>query len=127
MEVLACIPELPGPDASVAQAAVSEPLRPAQEPLRPIATAGAAVPVDADEEDEGAAAVPAPRRGVARQSRSSGFFSPSIIALAVMAAVVWAAAWRNDHLRLEAARLQRPERLAQALPATAGGQRSVKP
>ena len=52
---------------------------------------------------------------------------PSIIALVAVAAVVWAAAWRNDRLRLEEARQQRPERLAQELPATAGGARSVTP
>jgi len=44
-----------------------------------------------------------------------------------VAAVVWAAAWRNDRLRLEAARQQRPERLAQELPATAGSDRSLTP
>ena len=53
--------------------------------------------------------------------------SPSIIALVAVAAVVWAAAWRNDRLRLEEARQQRPERLAQELPATAGAARSVTP
>ena len=52
---------------------------------------------------------------------------PSIIALVAVAAVVWAAAWRNDRLRLEEARQQRPERLAQELPATAGAARSVTP
>jgi len=53
--------------------------------------------------------------------------APSIIALVAVAAVVWAAAWRNDRLRLEEARQQRPERLAQELPATAGAARSVTP
>jgi hypothetical protein len=52
---------------------------------------------------------------------------PSIIALVAVAAVVWAAAWRNDRLRLEEARQQRPERLARELPATAGAARSVTP
>ena len=52
---------------------------------------------------------------------------PSILALVAVAAVVWAAAWRNDRLRLEEARQQRPERLAQELPATAGAARSVTP
>jgi hypothetical protein len=49
------------------------------------------------------------------------------MALVVLAAVVWTAAWRNDRMRLEAARQQRPERLAQELPATAGAARSVTP
>ena len=53
--------------------------------------------------------------------------APSIIALVAVAAIVWAAAWRNDRLRLEEARQQRPERLAQELPATAGAARSVTP
>ncbi|MFM9197285.1 MAG: hypothetical protein ACKOWG_16420 [Planctomycetia bacterium] len=62
-----------------------------------------------------------------RRPRSTRFASPSIVVLAAVAAVVWAAAWRNDRLRLEAARQQRPERLAQELPATAGPARSVTP
>ena len=52
---------------------------------------------------------------------------PSILALVAVAAIIWAAAWRNDRLRLEEARQQRPERLAQELPATAGAARSVTP
>jgi hypothetical protein len=54
-------------------------------------------------------------------------FSPSIVALVALAVVVWTAAWRHDRLRLEAARQQRPERLAQELPVTAGAERSVTP
>jgi hypothetical protein len=50
-----------------------------------------------------------------------------MIALVAVAAAFWAAAWRNDQLRLEAARQQRPERLAQELPAAAGAARSVTP
>jgi hypothetical protein len=65
---------------------------------------------------------PAAKRGAPRR-----FPPPSIIALVAVAAVVWAAAWRNDRLRLEEARQQRPERLAQELPATAGAARSVTP
>jgi len=55
------------------------------------------------------------------------FFSPSIIVLVAVAATVWAAAWRNDRLRLETARQQRPERLAQELPPTTEAARSLKP
>jgi len=70
---------------------------------------------------------PAPRRIVVRRSQTARFPSPSIIALVAVAAAFWAAAWRNDQLRLEAARQQRPERLAQELPAAAGATRSVTP
>jgi hypothetical protein len=66
--------------------------------------------------------VPAAGRSAARRLPP-----PSIIALVALAAVVWAAAWRNDRLRLEEARQQRPERLAQELPASAGPVRSVTP
>ena len=46
--------------------------------------------------------------------------------LVAMAAAFWAAAWRSDRLRWEAGR-QRPARLAQELPATAGVERSRTP
>ena len=77
--------------------------------------------------DDAESVSPAPRRGSARQSQPSRLFSPSIIALVAVAAVAWAAAWQNDRLRLEAARQQRPERLAQELPATARAARSLTP
>ena len=70
---------------------------------------------------------PAPRRTVVRRSQTVRFPSPSIIALVAVAAAFWAAAWRNDRLRLEAARQQRPERLAQELPAAAHAARSLTP
>ena len=128
MEVLACIPELSGPAAS---AAVPLPVsRPPEVVAPPIATPEPSVTADSDDSDDGDDAddvSPAPRRGTARRSRPSRLFSPSIIALAAVAAVVWTAAWRNDQLRLEAARQQRPERLAQELPATAGAVRSITP
>jgi len=82
---------------------------------------------DMDDMDDAESVSPAPRRGSTRQPQSSRLFSPSIIALVAVAAVVWAAAWQNDRLRLEAARQQRPERLAQELPATAGTARSLTP
>jgi hypothetical protein len=123
MEVLACIPELPCQANSVAAAA--------SEPPRPVEAAVAAIPTPADafspEVDRPAFVSPAPRSGAAGRRAPSRFPPPSIIALVAVAAVVWAAAWRNDRLRLEAARQQRPERLAQDLPATAGAARSITP
>jgi hypothetical protein len=132
MEVLACIPELPCLDGSVA-ATVSEPPRPAEVPAMRISTQEPAVTAEApgvnaaDDADDDEAVSPAPRRGMDRRSRPSRLFSPSIIALAAVAALVWAAAWRSDQLRLEASRQERPVRLAQELPATAGAARSVTP
>jgi len=135
MEVLACIPQLPCLDGSVA-ATVSEPPRPAEVPAMRISTQEPAVTAeapgvigidDADDADDDESLSPAPRRGMDRRSRPSRLFSPSIIALAAVAAFVWAAAWRSDQLRLEASRQERPERLAQELPATAGAARSVTP
>ena len=123
MEVLACIPELPC-RAAVAGAAVSEPPRPVQEPVDPSLPP---VPAISVEVDPPASVSPAPRRAAAGRSAPRRFPPPSVIALAAVAAVVWAAAWRNDRLRLEEARQQRPERLAQELPATAGAARSVTP
>lgn len=130
MEVLACIPELPSPSAAAVKLA-SEPRRPVAAALivspEPTAIAGSVASHPVGEAADTTAASPAPQPGPARRSRPTSLLSPSIIALAVMAAFVWAAAWRNDHLRLEAARQQRPERLAQELPATAGVARSVTP
>ena len=129
MEVLACIPELSCPAGFVA-AAVPEPLRPAD---MGAVVAGqvstkepAAQPADTDA-DAAERVAPAPRRTVVRRSQTTRFPAPSIIALVAVAAAFWAAAWRNDRLRLEAARQQRPERLAQELPAAAGAARSVTP
>jgi len=138
MEVLACIPELPCLTGTVA-AAVGESPRPFTLPGTRISTQEPAVTTDEpdvtdepDEPDEPEAdgedfVSPPPRRGAVRRSRPSWLFSPSILALAAVAAVVWTAAWRNDRLRLEASRQQRPERLAQELPAAAGAARSVTP
>jgi hypothetical protein len=113
VEVLACIPELdcpaglePEPEEAVSTTLPTPLVSPAPEPAPE------------------AASKRMPRE---RRPRSTGFASPSIVVLAVVAAAVWAAAWRNDRLRLEAARQQRPERLAQELPATAGAARSVMP
>ena len=113
----------------------SEPRRLVETARDPIAAAEASAVADAgvaderaaDERHDGNAVSPAPRRGSARHARPSRLLSPSIVALAAVAACVWAAAWRNDRLRLEAARQQRPERLAQELPATAGPARSLTP
>jgi hypothetical protein len=129
MEVLACIPELPclaGPVAT----AVCEPPLPAEVPVTRISTPSPALAVAAsepDDADDEECVSPAPRHGRAHRSRPAGLFSPSIITLTALAVVVWAAAWRNDRLRLEASRQQRPERLAQELQATAGTARSVTP
>ena len=123
MEVLACIPELPCQAESVATV-VSEPPRPAEAPVAVIPTPAAKVSLDVD---PSASVSPAPRSGAAGRRAPSRFPPPSIVALVAVAAVVWAAAWRNDRLRLEAARQQRPERLAQELPATAGAARSITP
>jgi hypothetical protein len=50
-----------------------------------------------------------------------------MVLLAAVAAF-WAAAWRSERLRWEAAQQQqRPARLAQELPATAGVERSRTP
>jgi hypothetical protein len=123
MELLACIPELPSQADSVV-AAVSEPPRPAEPP---VAASPTPVPADSTEVDPPASVSSAPRSGAPGRRSPSRFPAPSIIALVAVAAVVWAAAWRNDRLRLEAARQQRPERLAQELPATAGSDRSLTP
>lgn len=129
MEVLACIPKLPCPAGFVA-AAVSEPSRRAD--VDAVVAGSVSTPepaalvadVDADAAE---CVAPAPRRIVRRHSQTTRFPSPSIIALVAVAVTFWAAAWRNDRLRLEAARQQRPERLAQELPAAAGAARSLTP
>jgi len=129
MEVLACIPELPCPAGFVA-AAVLEPSRPVDVEAvvaGPVSTPEPAGPVADVDADTAESVAPAPRRIVVRRSQTTRFPSPSIIALVAVAATLWAAAWRNDRLRLEAARQQRPERLAQELPAAAGAARSVTP
>lgn len=100
------------PDEAVAEEAVAETDLPAADP---------------DVDDDTETVSPGPRRDTVRAARGTWLFSPSIVALAVVATVVWAAAWRNDRLRLEAARQQRPERLAQELPPSAGVARSVTP
>jgi hypothetical protein len=125
MEVLACIPELPCPATFMAQAAASEPPLPAKVASVPGSTPEPPVPaVDAEAAE---AVSPALRRGAAGRSRPTRFSSPSIILLVAVAAALWAAAWRNDRLRLEASRQQRPERIALELPVTAGAARSVTP
>ena len=129
MEVLACIPVLPCPAGFVA-AAVSEPSRPADVDAvaaGPVSTPEPAAPVAGVDANTAECVAPAPRRIGARRSQTTRFPSASIIALVAVAATFWAAAWRNDRLRLEAARQQRPERLAQELPAAAGAARSVTP
>jgi hypothetical protein len=123
MEVLACIPELPCLDAVVATPA-PEPLRLSVLPAPSIVLSEPAIRPEAVSD---VSPSPAPRCAAARRSPPARFFSPSIITLVAMAAVVWAAAWRNDRLRLDAAREQRPERLAQELLPTAGAARSVTP
>ena len=130
MEVLACIPELLGPAASVAMAAVSEPSWLADVDAvvaGPVSTPEPAALVADTDADTAESVAPAPRRMVVRRPQTTRFPTSSIIALVAVAAAFWAAAWRNDRLRLEAARQQRPERLAQQLPAAAGAARSVKP
>lgn len=129
MEVLACIPELPCPAGFVA-ATVSEPSRLADVDAvvaGPVSTPEPAALVADVGGDTAACVAPAPRRIVRRHSQTSRFPARSIIALVAVAAAFWSAAWRNDRLRLEAARQQRPERLAQELPAAAGAARSVSP
>ncbi|MCX7432087.1 MAG: hypothetical protein NTY17_13970 [Planctomycetia bacterium] len=93
----------------------------------PVSTPEPAALVADVDADTAECAAPAPRRIVRRHSQTTRFPSPSIIALVAVAATFWAAAWRNDRLRLEAARQQRPERLAQELPAAAGAARSLTP
>jgi len=135
MEVLAYIPEIPDSAASMAVVPVpprvSVSPRPeivASEPVSsPEAQPPAANLQNADRMDETPSISPLPPRRSGGRSRPTRLFSPSVIALAAVAAVVWAAALRNDQRRLEAARMQRPERLAQELPATAGEARSVTP
>jgi hypothetical protein len=129
MEVLACIPELSCPAGFVA-AAVTEPSRPADMGAvvaGQVSTKELAAPAADTDADAAECVAPAPRRTVVRRSQTTRFPAPSIIALVAVAAAFWAAAWRNDRLRLEAARQQRPERLAQELPAAAGAARSVTP
>jgi hypothetical protein len=129
MEVLACIPELPCPAGAIGPAVVLEASclnLVAATPTPPPESAVECVPASV------VSPSPAPRSDTGWQSKATRtkatrFFSPSIIALMALATVVWAAAWRNDQLRLEAARQQRPERMAQELPPTAGANRSVAP
>ena len=131
MEVLACIPELAPEDPCPAHGRPDAGLSagPPDEPAVPDAVPGGAVEAVAPVASPAPSPEPppAPERRSARRQRSARFPAPSIIALAAVAAVVWAAAWRNDRLRLEAARQQRPERLARELPAAAGTERSVVP
>jgi hypothetical protein len=129
MEVLACIPELSCPAGFVA-AAVPEPSRSADTgPVvaGPVSIQDPAAPAADTDADTLVCVAPAPHRTGGRRSQTTRFPSASIIALVAVAAAFWAAAWRNDRLRLEAARQQRPERLAQELPAAAGAARSVTP
>ena len=61
-----------------------------------------------------------PAREVGRIPRKGMRLPPfSVIALAIVAAAFWGAAWRNERLRLEAQRA-RPERFAQEIPASTG-------
>ena len=129
MEVLACIPELPCPAGFMA-AGVSEPSRLADVDAvvaGPVSTQEPAAPAADMDANTAESVAPAPRRILVRRSQTTRFPTSSIIALVAVAAAFWAAAWRNDRLRLEAARQQRPERLAQELPAAAGAARSVTP
>ncbi len=66
-------------------------------------------------------------RGTVRRSPSVRFPSASVLALVVVAAAFWVAAWRNDQLRWEASHPPRPPRLAMELPATAGTTRTLTP
>ena len=129
MEVLACIPELSCPAgfvaAAVSQRSPSADVGPVV--AGPVSTLHPAAPAADADADPAECVVPAPRRTVVRRSQTVRFPSASIIALVAVAAAFWAAAYRNDRLRLEAARQQRPERLAQELPAAAGAARSVTP
>lgn len=85
--------------------------------LEPIAVAPAAG-VAVREPSDGRTIEPA--RDVGRSPRKGVRLPPfSVITLALVAAAVWGAAWRNERLRLEAQR-SRPERFAQELPAGAG-------
>jgi len=123
MEVLAYIPELPCPALGTGPSGVHE------APCLTPAAATPSPPAERAVESVPAPAVsrsPAPWRGTARQSQTDRLFSPSIIVLMALATVVWAAAWRNDRLRWEAAQ-QRPERLAQEPAPTAGATRSITP
>lgn len=52
----------------------------------------------------------------AERTPSSWLPAPSILVLSILAVSMWAAALRNDRLRLEAARQARAERLAQVVP-----------
>lgn len=109
MEVLACIPEL-------SQSATPAP-----------SGSGIADATSATDPVERGCVIPLLKTGPARHVRTRGPFSPSIFALAAAATLIWAAALRNDQSRLETARLQRAERLAQELPPSAGRERSRTP
>jgi len=72
-----------------------------------------------------------PAAGRSRSGRSAGegragasLFSPTILGLAMVAAAVWTAAYRNERLR---ALEQRPPRMAMEPPITAGPDRSLTP
>lgn len=66
-----------------------------------------------------------PRSNTGSRRPVRGVFSPSVLALSVVAAAVWAAAWRNDRLR--AIEQQRPQRVAMEPTPSVGPERSVMP
>jgi len=101
MEVLACIPELAGSPERVV---------PASEPApSPVVEAA---PI---------------RRRVSPRSAPLRFPTASVAVLVAVAAICWAAAWRNERQRWDALRQERAERLALDIPPTAGAGRSIAP
>lgn len=126
MEVLARIPQLSCPAVAVAEAAAHgvEVPRQREVPAVPIA---AKVPPSAPDPVPAAADADVSRRRAARRSAAARFPAPSVMVLLAAVAAFWAAAWRSERLRWEAAQQQRPARLAQELPATAGVERSRTP
>ena len=144
MKVIACIPELPQWPESVGPGPQTDPASPAFRATavadenatpsafgsaaadRPVANDGDESDAESDEE-EGRPSVDrwtAPGR---RRAMAVRFPTSSIVALAAVAVVVWVAAWRNDRLRLEATRHQRPDRIARELLPTTGAPSNPRP
>lgn len=129
MEVIARIPRLhdaAGMDVEQPSTTAAEVLRrpveadvASSERPEPAATTEACGP-----QPPPAAGRPPAGRKAGERRAGAALFSPSILVLATMAAVVWAAAWRNERLR---ALEQRAARVAMEPPAMAGPDRSLTP
>lgn len=123
MEIIACIPELPCPPIT---GAADPSVRGVVEALPRPGSGGPsnAAPMAAPEDLEPTERSASPPRAADRR-RAVLFPKLSVLGLAVIAAVVWAAAWRNERLR--AIEQRRPQRVAMEPASAAAAARSVMP